>query len=352
MFTVGMEANVEQLRNRVAHTFAISNASVAIPLALGMLAAIPTYELLAPDTTFSGFALFLGVAMSITAFPVLARILIERGMLIGRVGTTALVAAAIDDLTAWFLIALALAVASSSSAGGVLETIGLSCLFVAVMLLVVRPLLRLVARGYEKWERGDLLALVLAGVLACAYFTEQIGISLIFGAFLMGLIMPRRTRLKEAAETRIQTFVLLVLLPLFFAYTGLRTNVGLLDRSELWLIGGGLLAVAIAGKFFGAMLAARASGFGWRGSAVMGTLMNTRGLTELIVLNIALEAGVISQALFAALVLMALITTFMAGPLLKLFDPDSSVSREGAPLPAGGPLTAEPQPISATAPTP
>ncbi len=351
MFTVGLEANLSQVRNRMQSTFAISNASVAVPLALGMLVALPLYELLAPDTTFAAFALFLGVAMSITAFPVLARILIERGMLIGRVGMTALLAAAIDDVTAWFLIALALAVASSSSAGGVLETIGLTCLFVAVMLLVVRPLLRVVARHYERWQRGDLLALVLGAVIACAYVTEEIGISLIFGAFLMGLMMPRHTRLAEAAESRIQAFILLVLLPLFFAYTGLRTNVGLLDRSELWLIAGGLLLVAIAGKFLGAMVAARVSGFGWRGSAVMGTLMNTRGLTELIVLNIALAAGVISQALFAALVLMALITTFMAGPLLKLFDPENSLAKAdpgGAP---GSPIGGDaPHPVPA-APT-
>jgi Kef-type K+ transport system membrane component KefB len=351
MFTVGMEANLGQVRNRMGRTLAISNASVAIPFALGLLAAIPTFRLLAPDTTFPAFALFLGVAMSITAFPVLARILIERGMLVGRVGTTALLAAAIDDVTAWFLIALALAVASSSSLGGVLETIALSVAFVTVMLLVIRPLLRIAARHYERWERGDLLAFVLGGVLACAYMTEQIGISLIFGAFMAGLVMPRRTRLAETAERQIQAFILLVLLPLFFAYTGLRTDVGLLDRPALWLIAGGLLLVAVLGKFLGAMFAARITGFEWRGAAVMGTLMNTRGLTELIVLNIALEAGVISQALFAALVLMALITTFMAGPLLKVFDPDNSLARAGAsPAPDGGMGGDAAQPIPA-APT-
>lgn len=351
MFTVGLEANLGQVRNRMRHTFAISNASVAVPLALGMLAALPLFDLLAPDTTFPAFALFLGVAMSITAFPVLARILIERGMLVGRVGTTALLAAAIDDVTAWFLIALALAVASSSSFGGVLETIALSCAFVAVMLLAVRPLLRLVARRYERWQRGDLLALVLGGVIACAWVTEEIGISLVFGAFLAGLVMPRHTRLAEAAESRIQAFVLLVLLPLFFVYTGLRTNVGLLDRSELWLIAGALLLVAIAGKFLGAMFAARISGFDWRGSAVMGTLMNTRGLTELIVLNIALAAGVISQALFAALVLMALITTFMAGPLLRLFDPDNSLARAGGGGAPGSAIAGDPTRPVPAAPT-
>jgi Kef-type K+ transport system membrane component KefB len=351
MFTVGMEANLGQVRNRMTRTLAISNASVAIPFALGLLAAIPTFELLAPDTTFAAFAIFLGVAMSITAFPVLARILIERGMLVGRVGTTALLAAAVDDVTAWFLIALALAVASSSSLGGVLETIGLAVAFVLVMVLVVRPLLRTLAREYERWQRGDILALVLGGVLACSFATEKIGISLIFGAFMAGLVMPRRSRLADAAESQIQAFILLVLLPLFFAYTGLRTDIGLLDRPELWLIAGGLLLVAIAGKFLGAMFAARISGFDWRGSAVMGTLMNTRGLTELIVLNIALEAGVISKALFAALVLMALITTFMAGPLLKLFDPDNSLARAGAsPAPGAGMGGGAAQPVPA-APT-
>ena len=176
---------------------------------------------------------------------------------------------------------------------------------------------------------GGWVALIFAGVLLSAYATEQIGIALIFGAFVMGLIMPRHAELTEDVTRRIEDFVVTLLLPLFFAYTGLRTNIGLLDRPELWLMTLVLLVVAIVGKLFGAAIAARLTGFDWRASAVIGTLMNTRGLTELIVLNLALEMGVISEALFAMLVIMALVTTFMAGPALRLLDPKNEL---GAPV--------------------
>jgi hypothetical protein len=176
---------------------------------------------------------------------------------------------------------------------------------------------------------GGWVALIFAGVLLSAYTTEEIGIALIFGAFVMGLIMPRHAELTEDVTRRIEDFVVTLLLPLFFAYTGLRTNVGLLDRPELWLVTLALLAVAVTGKLFGAAIAARLTGFDWRRSAVIGTLMNTRGLTELIVLNLALELGVISEALFAMLVLMAIITTYMAGPALNLLDPKNEL---GAPV--------------------
>ena len=176
---------------------------------------------------------------------------------------------------------------------------------------------------------GAWVAAIFAGVLLSAFVTEEIGIAVIFGGFVAGMIMPRHAGLTEDVTRRMEDFVVVLLLPMFFAYTGLKTNVGLLDRPILWWITGLLILVAIVGKFFGAAIAARLTGFDWRASAVIGTLMNTRGLTELIVLNLALEKGVISDALFAALVLMALVTTFMAGPLLKLFDPKNTY---GAPL--------------------
>ena len=308
MFMVGIELDPSALKGRVSQALAISNASVALPLTLGVLVAVPVYELIGPDENFAGFALFMGVAMSITAFPVLARILTERRMLARPIGATAITSAAIDDVTAWFLIALATAVSTSGSTGEVFKTIALAVAFVAVMFMAVRPLIARVSGAYDEEGRipAGWLAVLFAGVLVSAYATEQIGIALIFGAFVMGLIMPRRAELTEDVTGRMEDFVVIVLLPLFFAYTGLRTNIGLLDRPELWLLTGVLLVVAIFGKFAGAMIAARISGIDWRGSAVLGTLMNTRGLTELIVLNLALEIGVISEALFAALVLMAL----------------------------------------------
>jgi Kef-type K+ transport system membrane component KefB len=331
MFLIGLEVDLSQIKGRVGQVAAISNVSVALPMMLGIAVALPVYELVGPDKKFVAFALFMGVSMSITAFPVLARILVERRMLKRPVGVLALACAAVDDVTAWFLIALASAVAVAGSGAEVLETIGLAIVFCVVMGFGIRPLLARVSTAYDEAGRvpGGWVALIFAGVLLSAYTTEEIGIALIFGAFVMGLIMPRHAELTEDVTRRIEDFVVTLLLPLFFAYTGLRTNVGLLDRPELWLLTLVILAVAVIGKLFGAAIAARLTGYDWRSSAVIGTLMNTRGLTELIVLNLALELGVISEALFAMLVLMAIITTYMAGPALNLLDPNNEL---GAPV--------------------
>ncbi len=333
MFLVGLELDLSQLKGRIAQTAAISNTGVAIPMIAGLAVAVPTYELVGPDGKggFTAFALFMGVSMSITAFPVLARILVERRMLKRPIGAIALASAAIDDISAWFLIALATAVATSGNASEVVRTIALAAAFVGVMVFGVRRLLARVSLAYDEAGRVPVawITAIFAGVLLSAYATEEIGIALIFGAFVMGTIMPRNAGLTEDVTHRMEDFVVLLLLPLFFAFTGLRTNVGLIDRSELLILAVVLIVVAIACKFGGTMLAARVTGLGWRESSVVGTLMNTRGLTELIVLNLALEKGVISDALFAALVLMALVTTFMAGPMLKLLDPRNEF---GAPL--------------------
>ena len=238
MFLVGLEVDLSQIKGRVGQVAAISNVSVALPMMLGIAVALPVYELVGPDEKFVAFALFMGVSMSITAFPVLARILVERRMLKRPVGVLALACAAVDDVTAWFLIALATAVAAAGSGSDVAETIALAILFALVMAFAIRPLLGRVSTAYDEAGRvpGGWVVLIFAGVLLSAYVTEQIGIALIFGAFVMGLIMPRRAELTEDVTRRIEDFVVTLLLPLFFAYTGLRTNVGLLDRPELWLI--------------------------------------------------------------------------------------------------------------------
>ena len=263
---------------------------------LGIAVALPLYELVGPDTKFVAFALFMGVSMSITAFPVLARILVQRRMLKRPVGALTMACAAIDDVTAWFLLAFATAVATSGSAGDVVETIVLAAAFCLAMAFLARPLLARVSTAYDEAGQvpGGWVVAIFAGVLLSAFITEEIGIAVIFGAFIAGTIMPRHAGLTEDVTHRIEDFVVILLLPMFFAYTGLKTNVGLLDRSVLWWITGLLILVAIVGKFFGAAIAARLTGFDWRASAVIGTLMNTRGLTELIVLNLALEKGVIS----------------------------------------------------------
>jgi Kef-type K+ transport system membrane component KefB len=331
MFLVGLEVDLSQIRGRVGQVAAISNVSVALPMMLGITIALPVYELVGPDKKFVAFALFMGVSMSITAFPVLARILVERRMLKRPVGVLTLACAAVDDVTAWFLIALASAVAAAGSGAEVVETIALAIVFCLVMGFAIRPLLARASTAFDEAGRvpGTWIVAIFAGVLLSAYTTEQIGIALIFGAFVMGLVMPRHAGLTEDVTHRIEDFVMTLLLPLFFAYTGLRTNVGLLDRPELWLLTLALLVLAVVGKLFGATIAARLTGFEWRDATVIGTLMNTRGLTELIVLNLALELGVISEALFAMLVLMAIVTTLMAGPALRLLDPDNEL---GAPV--------------------
>jgi Kef-type K+ transport system membrane component KefB len=323
MFLIGMEVDQKQLKGRAGPAAAISNVSVALPMLLGIGAALPLYKLLAPDIKFAAFAIFMGVAMSITAFPVLARILTERRMLKSDVGSLTIGCAAIDDVSAWFLIALATAIAVNGSFGSVVRTIAEAVAFTLVMWLLVRRILARMATAFDEAGRipPGWFAAIIVGVLLSAYVTEEIGIAVIFGGFIMGWVMPRHARLTEEVTRRIEDFVVTLLLPMFFVYTGLKTNITLLDRPELWLITLGLIAIAILGKLAGAAIAARVTGFNWRASAVIGTLMNTRGLTELIVLNLALEVGAISSVLFAALVIMAIVTTLMTGPLLKVLDP-------------------------------
>jgi K+:H+ antiporter len=324
MFLVGLELDSRLLRGRIAHAAAISNASVVLPLGLGIAVALPLYRLLGtPDKSYQAFGLFMGVAMSITAFPVLARILIERRMLGRPLGALALSAAAVDDVTAWGLLAIASGIAGRGSALGALTVLGYVFAFCAAMALLARPLLRRVSAAYD--EAGHVpagwISAIFVGVLLSAYVSMKSGIAPIFGAFVMGLVMPRRADLSHDVTRRLEDFVTTVLLPLFFVVTGLRTDIGLLNRPELWGLTALLIVVAIAGKWLAAMITARAAGYRWRESAVLGALMNTRGLTELIVLNVGLDLGVISSALFTMLVLMALVTTFMTAPLLRLLDP-------------------------------
>lgn len=363
MFLIGMEVDLGLLRGRMRMTLAVSNTALAVPLMLGLLAAVPLYEVLAPGgTKFLAFALFVGVSMSITAFPVLARIVSERRMLRRPLGALAISAAAVDDVSCWFLIALATAVAGAGTALGVLRTVGWAILFCVVMALLVRPLIARAAVAYD--ELGHVpatwITAIFAGVLLSAVTTDKIGIAVIFGGFVMGIVMPRHAGLSEDVNRRVEDFVLILLLPLFFAYTGLRTDVGLLSRGVLILIMLGLIAIAIVGKYGGTLIAARVLRLPWRESAALGALMNTRGLTELIVLNLALTLGVISSALFAALVVMALVTTFMAGPLLRLIDPRNefgappeaelaaaTIDRPEGVAPVGGAILVAPQNASA-----
>jgi Kef-type K+ transport system membrane component KefB len=330
MFLVGLELDPTMLRGRFEQAAFISHGSIAVPMALGIAVAVPIFTVVGPPTDFVPFALFMGVSMSITAFPVLARILVERRMLKRPVGAMAIGAAAVDDVTAWALLAVAIGVgqaALGSEEGSVgltlLRIVLLTILFCALMALVVRRMLARVSDAYD--EAGHVpsgwIAAIFVGVLLSAWVASAIPVAAIFGAFVMGMIMPRRAELTHDVTRRFEDFVTTVLLPLFFVTTGLKVQVGLLDRPILWVITLALIGVAVFCKWVGAMVAARYTGMRWRESAVIGALMNTRGLTELIVLNIGLELHLVTPRLFTMLVLMALVTTFMAGPALRLLDP-------------------------------
>ena len=290
---------------------------------LGAALALVLYpRLSSSDVPFTYFALFSGVAMSVTAFPVLARILTERGLQGTRMGAIALTCAAVDDVTAWCLLALVVSVVNSRVGGGFL-TIGLTLAFLAGMFWLARPLaVRLVRRHEERGGEVDrtVLSVVFVLMLLSALVTELIGIHAVFGAFALGAIIPAESKLARELRHRLEDFVVVLLLPAFFAYTGLRTQIGLVSGADQWLLCGLVLVTACVGKFGGTALAARVTGLDWRDSAALGVLMNTRGLMELIVLNIGLDLGVISPALFAMLVLMAIITTMATTPLLHVFE--------------------------------
>lgn len=320
MFLVGLELDPALLRGRRRASVLISNVGILLPFAFGFGSAWLIHPSHAPrGVSFLPFALFLGTAMSVTAFPVLARILSERGLTHSRVGAIAIACAAVDDVSAWCLLAFVVAIARANALGEALLTVGLTAGFSLFMLLVARPLLRRL--GTAVAERGGLtptrLVVLLVLLLLSAGITEVIGIHALFGAFLFGVVLPKEGGLAQQLAEKLESTAVLLLMPLFFAYSGLRTHVGLLSGGGEWLIALGLIAVATLGKFGGGTLAARVTGLNWREASAIGVLMNTRGLMELIVLNVGMDLGVITPTIFTMLVLMALVTTFSTTPLLR-----------------------------------
>jgi Kef-type K+ transport system membrane component KefB len=328
MFVVGMELDVQHLREKASAAIMVSHASIFVPFLLGSALALLLFPTLAPvSTSFTPFALFLGIAMSITAFPVLARILEDRGLSQSHLGSIALACAAIDDVSAWCMLALVVAISKSSGLTSSLLTVALTLVFAAAMLFVVKPKLgSLIARRVDnpKAARG-LLAGVLAFLLASAWFTDSIGIHALFGAFLAGVVMPTIPTFEVFLKARLEAFSSAALLPLFFVFTGLRTQITLLNDWSDWLTCLGITVVAIAGKLGGSMLMARWTKMNWRDSFSLGVLMNTRGLVELVVLNIGYDLGILSGRIFAMMVIMALATTFMTAPLLSLVKPKTMI---------------------------
>lgn len=323
MFVIGMELNLNVLKNKAHEAVVISHASIIIPFAAGVGLAYFIYTSFAPEgVAFASFALFLGISMSITAFPVLARIIQERGMQKTRLGAIAITCAAADDITAWCLLAAVIAIVKAGSFVSSIYTILLAVIYVVIMIKAVRPFLKKTGKSYEEKKKFDTsdIALFFIVLLISAFVTEIIGIHALFGAFMAGTIMPDNQRFRTMFIERIEDVALVLLLPLFFVVTGLRTEIGLLNDPKLWEVTGVIILVAVIGKFGGSAIAARFTGQSWKDSFTIGTLMNTRGLMELVVLNIGYDLGVLNAEIFAMMVIMALVTTFMTGPLLNLIQ--------------------------------
>ncbi len=323
MFIVGLEVNTGHLRHKAQTAVVVSHASIIIPYFLGVTAALLLYAPLAgPGISFMAFALFLGISMSITAFPVLARILMDRGIEHTPLGTTSIACAAVDDATAWTILAFVVALVKSTDLASSVLSLALVVVYVLAMIFLIRPRLPrwLGVQPTSMTLTAGTLPAVLVFSFSSALATEIIGIHALFGAFLAGAIMPTQAKFRDHLNLRLENFSATFLVPLFFAFTGLRTQIGLLNDAESWMLCALIVFIATLGKLGSSMLAARYTGLSWIDSFSLGALMNTRGLMELIVINIGYDLGILSPRIFAMLVIMALVTTFMTGPLLSLAE--------------------------------
>lgn len=321
MFAIGMELNLSEVRQKLKETILISHTSTVVPFFFGMLTAFFVYKDYADKSTpFLSFALFVGIAMSITAFPVLARIIQEKGLTKTHLGTISLASAANGDITAWCLLAVVIAIAQAGTMLSAVYNILFSIFYIAFMFLAVRPFLRMIGHVYHNKEVIDkgLVASIFLLLISSSYLTEILGLHALFGAFIAGVVMPENIKFRKIMTEKVEDVSLSLFLPLFFVSTGLRTEIGLLNKPELWILCLIFILVAIIGKFGGALFSARFVGESWKDSLYIGALMNTRGLMELVVLTIGYEMKILSPAIFVILVLMTLVTTFMTTPLISL----------------------------------
>lgn len=335
MFVIGMELDLKVLTTKALDAIVISLASIIVPYALGMGLAYFLYFEFAPvNINFLSFSLFMGIAMSITAFPVLARIIQERGMTKTKLGIIAITCAAANDITAWCILASVIAIVKAGSFVSSLFTIALALGYVIVMLKLIKPFLNKLGEVYSNKETLSLniVAIIFGVLFISSYTAEVIGIHALFGAFLAGVIMSSKFSFRRILIEKVEYVALVLLLPLFFAFSGLKTQIGLLNESHAWGVCMLIILVAVVGKFGGSMLAARFVGQSWKDSLAIGALMNTRGLMELIVLNIGYDLGVLTPTLFAMIVIMALVTTFMTGPALDLINYVFKTKSEEIPL--------------------
>jgi Kef-type K+ transport system membrane component KefB len=323
MFVIGMELDLKALKNKANEAVVISHASIVIPFALGIGLSYFVYDQFAPEgVKFLSFSLFMGIAMSITAFPVLARIVQERGINKTRLGAIVITCAAADDITAWCILAVVIAIVKAGSFVSSLYVIMLAMVYVATMLFIVKPFLKRIGDLYGSKDSlvKPVVAIFFLILIVSSYATEVIGIHALFGAFMTGVIMPDIAKFRTIFIEKVEDVSVILLLPLFFVFTGLKTEIGLINDPYLWKVTGFIILVAVVGKFFGSALAAKFVGQNWRDSLTIGALMNTRGLMELIVLNIGLELKVLTPAVFTMMVIMALVTTFMTGPALNIIN--------------------------------
>ena len=339
LFLIGLELDPKLIRDRGHAAVVISHVSIIAPFLLGALLAFYLYPEVftsTPEMRFTSVALFMGAAMSITAFPVLARILTERNLHKTKVGAITITCAAVDDVTAWCMLAFVVGVARATGVRSAIFTAFGSLIYIAIMFLLIRPFLHRLQGIYDRQQRvsQNMAAGIFLLVLMSAFATEWIGIHALFGAFLMGAIMPKGTQFVRSLSEKLEDYTVVFLLPIFFAYTGLKTQIGLLNHSELWIITAVVIAVACLGKFGGSTIAARACGVPWRESAAIGILMNTRGLMELVILNIGRELGVITDAVFAMMIIMALVTTALTTPILNIVYPSRLMESEPAAEPS------------------
>ncbi len=324
LFLIGLEFDFRHLRTNIRAAMGISISGIVLPLGLGIGLGHWLYPHVGETVHLQGFTLFLGTAMSITALPMLARMMKELGITPTRLGTIAITAAAVDDVAGWILLASVTAMVRANfepiqSVIMIVKTVG----FALVMIFAVRPLLRRWLNRRLERDGGalnmNLFAILLVLLFLSAMVTSLIGIFAIFGAFLFGAILSGEGKLRESISGNLYNFVAVFFLPVFFTYTGIRTNIGLLHGPNLWLFAAAVSLVAIAGKFGGCSLAAAWSGFKRNESLCIGAMMNTRALMELIVINVGYELGVIPQSVFSMLVMMALLTTIMTTPMLLAF---------------------------------
>jgi len=323
MYIVGMELDLSVLRKKAHDAVVISHASIIIPFALGVGLSYFIYREFAPDgIQFTSFALFIAIAMSITAFPVLARIVQERNLQKTKLGTVVITCAAADDITAWCILAAVIAIVKAGSFASSIYVILMAIAYVFIMIKIVRPFLKRIGdlQAGKNTINKPMVAIFFLTLILSAYTTEVIGIHALFGAFMAGAIMPENTKFRTMFIEKIEDVALVLLLPLFFVFTGLRTQIGLLNDGHLWITAGFIILTAVVGKFAGSTLTAKFLGINWKESLTIGALMNTRGLMELIVLNIGYDLGVLSPEIFAMMVIMALFTTFMTGPALDFIN--------------------------------